>query len=160
MKPELRAYSRPSNSRSSTTSNARPRNQPVAKPSIPIPQRDPNTNETFALINIPDLPTRQNVAQLMAVAPGLEIRDLYDLLANMNGDFNAARKQAIRASRAPSLTPSVTATQPSTRLPPPQKLGLALEDHSDEVMVKIDPNSSFLEWVRTPSLNMHICRSY
>jgi hypothetical protein len=100
-KPKLRAYERSSDSHSTTVAAAPLRIQAGAKLSIRTPRRDHNIDESFALIHIPDLTTRQYVAQLMAVAPGLDIRDLYDLLTNMKGDFAAARKQAIRASRAP-----------------------------------------------------------
>jgi hypothetical protein len=143
-----RAYERSSDSRSPTVADAPPRIQAAAKPSIRVPRRDHNIDESFALIHIPDLTTRQYVAQLMAVAPGLEIPDLYhNLLTDMKGDFAAARKQVIRASRAPSIYPSIKPEPDPLRPQPKRDRRMAREDYGDEVMVKIDPNEDFLEWV-------------
>jgi hypothetical protein len=59
------------------------------------------------LNDISDFNTRKDVAQQpMAVAPGRAIRGLHDMLADLNGDFAAAKKQAIKASRGPSMHPS------------------------------------------------------
>jgi hypothetical protein len=105
-KPKPRAYERSLDSHSTTVAAAPLRIQAGAKPSIGIFRRDHNIDESFALIHIPDLTTRQYVAQLMAVAPGLEIPDLYhNLLTDMKGDFAAARKQVIRAQPSTFDTP-------------------------------------------------------
>lgn len=85
----------------------------------------------------------------MAVAPGLAIRDLYDLLTDMKGNLTAARKHAIRASRAPSARPSIKPEPLLSRVQLQHDQRSAHGEYGDEVMVKIDPNEDFLEWVST-----------
>jgi hypothetical protein len=82
----------------------------------------------------------------MAVSPAISVKDLHGLLLDLDGDLNAARKQTIRASRAPSARPLVMRELLSAELP--QYAGNP--DHflyDDEVMVKIDPTGPSLEWV-------------
>jgi hypothetical protein len=100
----------------------------------------------FTLRDIPDCVTRKKVADLMAVSPAISVKDLHGLLLDLDGDLDAARKQTIRASRAPSARPLVMRELLSTELP--QYAGNP--DHflyDDEVMVKIDPTGPSLKWV-------------
>ncbi|EAT79199.2 hypothetical protein SNOG_13315 [Parastagonospora nodorum SN15] len=111
----------------------------------PKAPRDDLDGASFDLNNISDFNTRKDVAQLMAVAPGLPIQDLHDMLLELGGDFAAAKRQAIRRSRAPSARPPVKHGPPLFRALPQQALSQESDD-GDEVMIKIDPNLDFLEW--------------
>ncbi|KAH3944341.1 hypothetical protein HBI56_162950 [Parastagonospora nodorum] len=124
---------------------ARRRTQPFIRPNLSSNRRDDLDGASFDLNNISDFNTRKDVAQLMAVAPGLPIQDLHDMLLELGGDFAAAKRQAIRRSRAPSARPPVKHGPPSFRAPPQQVLSQESDD-GDEVMIKIDPNLDFLEW--------------
>jgi hypothetical protein len=105
------------------------------------------SQQDMTLGNISDFDMRKNVADLMAVAPALPISDLYRLLVDLEGDLPAARKQAIRASRAPSMHPSIKSDAPSTVGLPKTFSRPTYDTDGDEIMVKIDPNDAFLEWV-------------
>jgi hypothetical protein len=74
--------------------------------------------QEMSLRDIPAFDTRKKVANLMAVAPALPIRDLYDLLSNVDGDLVAARMPAIRASQAPSARPAVKRETPTEAVVP------------------------------------------
>jgi len=89
---------------------------------------------------------RKKVADLMAVAPGLPVRDLYYLLLDLKGDLPAARKQAIRLSRAPSLCAPVKSERTPAAVRPRNVVNISEDTDDDEIMVKIDPNASFLEY--------------
>jgi hypothetical protein len=97
------------------------------------------------LSDIPDFKTRQNVAELMAVAPGLAVKDLYRLLVDFKGKLPAARRQAIRKSQVPlprTIKPERVQSPTLSR----NIINLAEDSDDDEVMVKIDPNAPFLEY--------------
>jgi hypothetical protein len=119
------------------------------KPISPMRPRHPperQDEEVVTLGDIADFDTRQNVATLMAVAPGLAVRDLYHLLIDMKGDMPAAREQAtIRASCAPPSRPFVKREQ-TPAVPAPQNVVDLADSDSDDVMIKIDPNAPFLEY--------------
>ncbi|KAH5732437.1 hypothetical protein HBI17_211120 [Parastagonospora nodorum] len=134
-----------STSQRAAISVARRRTQPFIRPNLSSNRRDDLDGASFDLNNISDFNTRKDVAQLMAVAPGLPIQDLHDMLLELGGDFAAAKRQAIRRSRAPSARPPVKHGPPLFRALPQQALSQESDD-GDEVMIKIDPNLDFLEW--------------
>ncbi|KAF1912840.1 hypothetical protein BDU57DRAFT_541555 [Ampelomyces quisqualis] len=102
--------------------------------------------QEMTLSDIPDFGTRKKVADLMAVAPALPVRDLYNLLHDVNGHLIAARRRVIRASRAPSVRPIVKREGCAVIAAPCEAIQLRGEKDDNEVMVKIDPNDPFLEW--------------
>jgi hypothetical protein len=116
---------------------------PPAQKATPSHHPVRQEEEVVTLGDISDFETRKNVVDLMAVAPGLHVRDLYGLLIDMRGDLPAATKRAIRASRAPSARPSVKTER--TPVAPRNFVDLVDLD-GDDVMIKIDPNAAFLEW--------------
>jgi hypothetical protein len=83
----------------------------------------------------------------MAVAPASSVGELYSLLLDSEGDLAAARQQAIRASQAPSSThiKQETSTAANSLQQAPRLI--CDMDDEDEIMIKIDPNDDFLEWV-------------
>jgi hypothetical protein len=84
------------------------------------------STEKFSLANILDFEMRKNVAQLMAVAPGIPVKDLHDLLIEKKGEFECARDHVFRYSQTPfSGTPDA----------------ILIEDSDDEAEVKIDLNN-------------------
>ncbi|RAR02376.1 hypothetical protein DDE83_008598 [Stemphylium lycopersici] len=95
--------------------------------------------ENMTLLDIDNFELRSKVAQLMAVAPDLPIRDLYHLIIGSEGQFSKAKKHAIRLSKVPER--HHPAAPP---LPPSQQH--AFNSHVDELMVKIDPNDPAFEW--------------
>jgi hypothetical protein len=113
---------------------------------------DSHDQNDMALGTISDFEMRKKVADLMAVAPALPVRGLYRLLVHLEGDLSAARKEAMRASRAPSIHPSIKPETPSEvgYAGSFSKLAHVVDD--DELMVKIDPNDSFLEWESTQQI--------
>lgn len=127
---------------------ARRRTQPLTRLYFSGNRRGNLDGTSFDLNNISDFNTRKDVAQLMAVAPGLPIQYLHDMLLELGGDFTAAKRQAIRRSRAPSVRPPIK-KEPQSVQAPPQHVLRPENDDDDEVMIKIDPNLDFLEWVYT-----------
>jgi hypothetical protein len=101
----------------------------------------------MSLGSISDFEMRKKVAELMAVAPALPVRGLHRLLVDLEGDLPAARKETIRASRAPSINPSIKPETSSVAGDSESFSKLAYDVDGDELMVKIDPNDGFLEWV-------------
>ncbi|KAH8725660.1 hypothetical protein GQ44DRAFT_212833 [Phaeosphaeriaceae sp. PMI808] len=104
-----------------------------------------NHDEDFTLGDILDFSSRKKVADLMAIAPGLPIWSLHNLLLDVEGDLAIARGEAIKASQAtphPSVKHDLTtfvsrldnATHPNQ------------DSDSSDVMVKLDPNEAYLEW--------------
>jgi hypothetical protein len=107
----------------------------------------------MTLGTISDFEMRKKVADLMVVAPALPVRGLYRLLMDLEGDLSAARKEAMRASCAPSIQPSTTPETPSAVGDAGSFSKLAYVANDDELMVKIDPNDGFLEWVSTQQIS-------
>ncbi|KAI8941660.1 hypothetical protein NX059_002872 [Plenodomus lindquistii] len=95
-----------------------------------FPRADsPDDKAELTLAGIIDFNTRSKVAQLMAVAPAFSIRELYDLLRDCKGQFAPAKSRVLGASEACHSAP------------------VSIQDaDEDEIMVKIDPNDSFLDW--------------
>jgi outer membrane biosynthesis protein TonB len=95
---------------------------------------DDSNSKDMTLADIADFSLRAMVAQLMAVAPAIPVRELYHLIIDSKGHLPTARKQAIRMSEAP------IAHRQSAK--PPLERG----EDDDEIMVKIDPNDPAFEW--------------
>ena len=86
--------------------------------------------------DISDLELRQKTAQLMAIAPGLPIADLYHILVEKEGRFEVAKQNVIRMSQTPSTSTSLPVR--AKAVPP------AVPDPEDEdVKVKIDFDDDF-----------------
>lgn len=111
------------------------RTQPVAK-RFKEENRD---DAEMTLLDIDDFDTRAGVAQLMAVAPAIPIRDLYNLVIDSKGHFSKARERAIRMSEAPSKD-----LQNMRPLQTPQMLENDPDD--DEILIKIDCNDPAFQW--------------
>jgi hypothetical protein len=120
---------------------------------------DNGDQHDMSLGNISDFEMRRKVAELMAIAPALPVRGLHRLLVDLEGDLPAARKQAIRASRAPSMHPSIKSETPSAAGSPQTFTRLSYDADGDEILVKIDPNDGFLEWVSTQQ-NLVTCATF
>jgi hypothetical protein len=142
------AYKSSLGSRNSIIPAANPCTRPLTSLTKSNKRRENMTGNMFDLNNISNSETRKDVAELMAVAPGLPILDLHDMLVSLGGNFAAAKRQAMRANRVPSTHPSVKPEPTSIRGPSTQNLGPA-SHYGDEVMVKIDPNENFLTWAST-----------
>jgi hypothetical protein len=154
------AYKLSSDLQSPAIAPKTPRTRPAIRLEI-TGKRPASRNDAGSCLNdISDFNTRKDVAQLMAVAPGLPIQDLHDMLADLNGDFAAAKKQAIRVSRVPSMHPSIKAEASATRGPSGQNSDQAHKAYGDEVLIKIDPSVDFLEWVRTSPVFLRINDHY
>ncbi|CAO2653440.1 Nn.00g028510.m01.CDS01 [Neocucurbitaria sp. VM-36] len=92
-------------------------------------------NIELRLADISDFDLRRKVAQLMAVAPAVPVRDLYHLLIDSKGLFPFAKGRAIRAIKpAASTSPTPAVTSPMRDM------------DTEEIMVKIDPNDPAFEW--------------
>ncbi|KAF1936726.1 hypothetical protein EJ02DRAFT_427263 [Clathrospora elynae] len=92
-----------------------------------------NNDMALALADIPDFVLRLKVAQLMAVAPGLPVRDLYHLIINSKHDFPLG-------SIPQPLHPFAFAPEVAN-----------LTQGLDEIVTKIDYNDPLFEWdVDTP----------
>jgi hypothetical protein len=104
--------------------------------------------QDMTLSDIPDFDLRKKVADLMAVAPALPVRDLYNPLVDLHGDLATARTQALRASEIPRNRQSVKAEDPlgTTAIRHNYTSARMSVADDDELMVKIDPKESFLEW--------------
>jgi hypothetical protein len=155
-------YKHPSSLRKPSFANAHPRTRPTVGPPMLSSMPDNGSQQEMSLGNISNFDMRKKVANLMAVAPALPVRDLYQLLVDLEGDLPAARKQVIRASRAPSVHPPIKPEDQSTAGPSLPFSRLSHHADGDEVMVKIDPNDTFLEWVSTkqlPEISMPIANA-
>jgi hypothetical protein len=117
---------------------------------------DNHDQNDMTLGTISDFEMRKKVADLMAVAPALPVRDLYRLLVDFEGDLSAARKEAMRASCAPSIHLSIKQEIPSAVGDAESFSKLAYVVNDDKLMVKIDPNDGFLEWVSTQQISSHV----
>lgn len=94
---------------------------------------------------------RRKVAELMRVAPALPIQDLLDLLVEAGGALPVARQRAVLASQPPAL-PCVKSELGETADPSRKTRLIGYDYDVDEVMIKIDPNADFLEYVRGKSI--------
>jgi hypothetical protein len=90
---------------------------------------------------------RRKVAEVMRVAPALPVQDLLDLLVEAEGELPVARRQAVRASQPPPAVLGIKLKRERTA-DLSSNVRLAGYDYDgDEVMIKIDPNADFLEYV-------------
>lgn len=138
---------------------------PPRKPSVAVPSAQSvqsrfvnRSRQNLALADIPDAGMRRKVADLMAVAPSLPVRDLLDLLVEAEGNLPLARRQAVRASQPPPPTvPGIKSEQGVTAGTSGNARLAGYDYDGDEVMVKIDPNETFLEYVSdcSDSFDMH-----
>lgn len=106
---------------------------------------DDSDNVDMTLADIPDFDLRSKLAQLMAVAPSIPVRDLYNLLIDSKGVFPVAKERAIRASQPPQACrsarhPNPPSYEPTTPISPARGVD------SDEEMVKIEPDDPAFEW--------------
>jgi hypothetical protein len=90
-----------------------------------------SSDNDMTLAQINNFTMRSEVAKLMAVAPGLPVRDLYHLIIDSKGQFEHARAQAIRMSEAPVEDFHSVRRTPSQPVEP--------DVDGDEITVKIDP---------------------
>ncbi|KAG9197436.1 hypothetical protein G6514_001570 [Epicoccum nigrum] len=96
--------------------------------------------------DISDLELRKKTAQLMAIAPGLAVADLYHLLVEKEGRFDVAKENVIRMSQTPFTSTSLPVRektiQPADSVP-----------EGDEVKAKVDFDDEFFiydaEWLVT-----------
>jgi hypothetical protein len=103
-------------------------------------------NKDLGLATIPKFDQRMNIADLAAVTPEPPICDFYGLLVDHKGRLEPVREHAIRPSQAPQNRILVK-NEHSLRAARPCKVINSIQgSDDDEIMVKIDPNESFLEW--------------
>ncbi|OSS53357.1 hypothetical protein B5807_02675 [Epicoccum nigrum] len=86
--------------------------------------------------DISDLKLRKKTAQLMAIAPGLPVADLYHLLVGKEGRFDVAKENVIRVSQ--TLFNSTSLPVREKTIPPADSV-----PEGDEVKVKIDFDDEF-----------------
>lgn len=100
------------------------------------------------MAEIPDFDLRQKTAQLIAVAPGLPVSDLYHLLMEKNGRFEAALKEAVRASQAPSnMLNSTRKTAPPRSVTVPTTTSPRMQGYCEgEAEIKIDFDDPMFTW--------------
>ncbi|KAJ4287811.1 hypothetical protein N0V90_012515 [Kalmusia sp. IMI 367209] len=103
--------------------------------------------QVYSLADIPELRMRSKVAQLMAVAPGLPVTDLYDLLLEMRGSYMKARESVVRQfAQAPDFTKLTSVEAELVKqesLPPNEPLthdmdAIVIGDDDENIMVKVD----------------------
>lgn len=110
---------------------------PWTEPAMQNPQ-------DLALGHIPDSDFRNKVARLMAVAPGLPVRDLYHLLIEKKGHFEETLKHVVArasytpTSPTPSALPHVSQTQQASTAKILLDESSAQESDEEEIMVKLD----------------------
>ncbi|KAJ4364479.1 hypothetical protein N0V83_009073 [Neocucurbitaria cava] len=110
---------------------------------------DDNDDFQLTLADIPDFDLRSKLAQLMAVAPAIPVRDLYNLLIDSKGVFPVAKERAIRASQPPQAYRSVRHPSPPL-YEPITPISLEQGVDSDEEMVKIEPDDPAFDWNTDP----------
>jgi hypothetical protein len=103
-------------------------------------------NDDMNLATIPRFDQRRNMAELITVSPELPIHDIYGLLVDHENHPELARKYAIRASQAPQARTFVKNEQSLRGARPCKVINFSQNSDDNEIMVKIDPNESFLEW--------------
>lgn len=124
----------------------------IAKPAPKTQSRHATRHrQAFTLSDVLDAGMRRKVAELMRVAPALPIQDLLDLLVEAGGALPVARQRAVLASQPPAL-PCVKSELGETADPSRKTRLIGYDYDVDEVMIKIDPNADFLEYVRGKSI--------
>lgn len=107
----------------------------------PTPSSADNRVE-LTLADIGDFDLRKKTAQLMAVAPGLPVSDLYHILVEKKGHFEVAKQDLIRASQAPCAQYLRAKLNVSSQAAPIE------DDYVDkeEDMIKIDLDDPVFMW--------------
>ncbi|KAJ6199198.1 hypothetical protein J3E72DRAFT_430371 [Bipolaris maydis] len=105
----------------------------------------------MTLVDIDDFEMRKKVAQLMAVAPALPVRDLYHLIIDSEGRLSKARKKAIRMSEAPAILRTTTqlSLQPRTLTNNSDTEGFIVnisDSDTPKATVKIEPSDPVFKW--------------
>lgn len=105
----------------------------------------------MTLVDIDDFEMRKKIAQLMAVAPALPVKDLYHLIIDSEGRLSKAKKKAIRMSKAPDTlrTPTQLSLQPRALINNSDTEGVIVnirDSDKQKTMVKIDPSDPFFKW--------------
>lgn len=101
----------------------------------------------LTLADIADFHLRQTTAQLMMVAPGLPVADLYRLLIDRRGHFEAAKQDVIRQSQQPYASVS-----PQRPLAPSRAATVTQTTHDivpvigDEPFIKLDFDDPDFMW--------------
>jgi hypothetical protein len=142
--PTICEYS--STTRKSNTADVNLRVQTTDENSVTVSTADGVNERDRKLGDIPDDDVKR-LADLTAIAPALPIKDIYSTLIDLTGDVATARKQAMRGRQALSARPLIKSELPLAAGLPPNFVTLTDDLDDDEVMVKLDPNDAFLEWV-------------
>ncbi|KAJ4357029.1 hypothetical protein N0V95_002835 [Ascochyta clinopodiicola] len=101
----------------------------------------------LTLADVSDFDLRAKTAQLMAVAPGIPVADLYNLLHEKKGSFEAAKRALLNASRLPRKTPSLIPAAPTRATTVPlTRLGASEDDDRDEPYIKMDLDDPAFMW--------------
>jgi len=86
--------------------------------------------------DISDFELRKKTAQLLAIAPGLPVADLYHLLVEKEGRFEAAKEHVIRQSQTPFSSTSLAVREKT--IPPADPV-----PKDEDVKIKIDFDDDF-----------------
>lgn len=86
--------------------------------------------------DISDFELRKKTAQLLAIAPGLPVADLYHLLMEKEGHFEVAKQNVMRMSQTPLTSTSLPVREKTMPLADPVVEG-------EEIKVKIDFDDEF-----------------
>lgn len=93
----------------------------------------------LTLADIEDFHLRQKTAQLMAVAPGLPLADLYHILVDRKGHFEVAKQEVLRLSQERVTSPPARTPFASGRAATvPLTAAINLEESKDDTYIKID----------------------
>ncbi|KAE8867679.1 hypothetical protein P3342_005981 [Pyrenophora teres f. teres] len=102
------------------------------------PKEEKRHDEEMTLLDIDEFDMRTRVAQLMAVAPAIPVRDLYHLIVDSKGRMSEAKQRAIMMSEVPG-------THCQNKLSPRAQKPLG-NDSDDGILVKIDYNDPAFDW--------------
>ncbi|UPX10080.1 uncharacterized protein EKO05_0000752 [Ascochyta rabiei] len=101
----------------------------------------------LTLADISDMYLRAKTAQLMCVAPGIPVADLYRLLNDEKGRSEAAKRALSNASQSPSNLLSLSPVALTRATTVPRTTLFAIEDHDrDEIYIKTDLNDPAFMW--------------
>lgn len=93
----------------------------------------------LTLADIEDFRLRQKTAQLVAVAPGLPLADLYHILMDRKGHFKVAKEEVLRLSQERVTSPPAWTPFASGRAATvPLTAAINLEESKDDTYIKID----------------------
>lgn len=116
---------------------------PAASRSFDTPGVRPSIIDgELILADIPDFGLRMKVAKLMAIAPGLPVKDLYDLLIEMKGRYEEAKDQVFHCvSQAPPLP-----VRPQNPPLAPKSTGEMQYIDEKEVIATVDFDNPDIYW--------------